>query len=173
MDAIEIVMEFEAAFGLAIPDEVAVAMRTPRDMRAFAEARLPTIRADRCRTQRTFYRLRRGFRAALGPAADLRVDTPLRSLASRHDWHVLWTRVRVHAGEPHWPAAMPIFALFEPRTIALGQLARRIEWAKRRAPGEPWTREEIDLAIRRSVHDVTAKEDFAMTDDFVRDIKIS
>jgi hypothetical protein len=135
----------------------------------YVAAHLPVVPADGCTTQRTFYALRRGLRAA-GVAQDpLRPATPLPMLANRWGWAVLWTRVRTTAGEPDWPEQVPWPGML--RTGTLGDLARYVARRPERA-GEPWTRERIELVIRHVVADVVAIDAFSMDDEFVGDMKI-
>ncbi|HEX2080426.1 MAG TPA: hypothetical protein VHG08_22175, partial [Longimicrobium sp.] len=107
LDSVELVMGFEEAFGLAIPDRDAAQLITPRHVLEYVAARLPMAPTDGCATQRTFYALRRGLRAAGVAQVELRPATPLPMLANRWGWTVLWTRVRTTAGEPGWPEQVP------------------------------------------------------------------
>jgi hypothetical protein len=176
MDSVELVIGFEAAFGIAIPDEEAARMRTPRRVLDFAAARVPTVRADRCLTQRTFYALRRAIRARVDAVAELAPATPLRAVeADRNAWPVVWTRIRIAAGELGWPQSVPWHGHWSGGPATLGELARHVAaHVARGAParGEPWTREGLELTLREVVWDVVSVRDFALDDDFVRDLRI-
>jgi hypothetical protein len=176
MDSVELVMGFEEAFGIAIPDEEAARMRTPRRVLDFAAARVPTVRAVRGLTQRTFYALRRAVRAQLDAAARLAPATPLRTLAPDRDaWPVVWTRIRIAAGEPEWPESVPWHGRWSGGPATLGELARHVAAQVVRgaaARGEPWTREGLELTLREVVWDVVGVRDFALDDDFVHDLRI-
>jgi hypothetical protein len=62
LDSVELVMGFEEAFGIVIPDAITSEMITLRDTIDYV-ASLPAITpVARCLSQQTFYRLRRGLR---------------------------------------------------------------------------------------------------------------
>lgn len=173
LDTVELVMGFEEALGMQIPDEDAARLLTPRMVLEYAAARLPIVPAERCLTQHAFYALRRGFRAALPAAAELRPATPLRALTHRDGWTVLWTRVRVASGEADWPKAVPWQGMLSGGPSTLGELARHVVPAPGPpAPGEPWTRERLELVVRDVVGDVAGITDFSMDDEFVRDMRL-
>lgn len=172
LEAVEVVMGLEEAFALEIPDEVAARLLTPRQVAEYVAARLPVVPSDGCATQRTFYALRRGLRY-VGVQGDLRPDTPMDTLLGREGWRVTWTRVRVRAGGPDWPAEPPPWpGRFRTGPATLGELARYVARHPARTGG-PWTRERIELVIRHVVADVTGIEAFSMDDEFVRDMKFT
>ncbi|HEU4881914.1 MAG TPA: acyl carrier protein [Longimicrobium sp.] len=170
LDAVELVMAFEEGFGIAIPDEDAARMRTPRSVLDYAAARLGPVRGDGCLTQRTFYALRRGFRAAGTVDAPLRPGTPLCALADRASWPVVWTRVRLGAGQPAWPASVRWRGFLGGGPSTLAELTRHLA-TRPPPPGEPWTFERMELVLRAALHDAGIDE-FSLDDDFVRDLKL-
>lgn len=167
LDTVELVMGFEDAFGMMIPDEDAARLRTPRMVMDYVAARLPVEAAGHCVTQRTFCRLRRGIRANAATVVQVRPATPLRALADRRGWPALWMRIRASAGEAGWPDR-------DGRETA-GELAT---WIAMRLPGPDrarggaWTREAIEFTLRRVVRDTVVIERFALDDDFVRDMRL-
>lgn len=173
LDTVELVMAFEDAFGIAIPDEEAAKMRTPRMVLEHVSARLPVVPGEGCLTQRTFYAVRRGLRAAGVRDAALRPRTLLRTFCDRASWPALWSRVRAEAGEPAWPEAVPWPGwLFGSGPATLAELTVRIVMAGRPAPGEPWTREQLEVVLSFVIHDSTGVPQFTLDDDFVRDMKL-
>jgi hypothetical protein len=170
MDTIEIVMGLEDAFGLAIPDEVAARLITPRMVLEHVAARVPVAQADGCLTQRTFYQLRRGVRAAGVAESSLRPATPLRAFADRASWPGLWARVRAESGEAGWPESVPWHGFWHDGPATMGQLTRHVAAAL--PVGPSWTRERMELALRAVVYDVTGIREFSMDDEFVRDMKL-
>jgi hypothetical protein len=171
LDTVELVMGFEEAFGIAIVDEDAARLRTPRMVLDYVAARVAVVPADGCATQRTFYALRRGLRAAGAADGPLRPGTPLRALTDRAAWPGLWTRVRAEAAEPEWPASVPWSGFWSDGPATLGQLARHVA-TRPPAAGQPWTREQMELALRHVVDDVTGVREFSLDDEFVRDMKL-
>lgn len=171
MDTVELVMGFEDAFGIAIPDEEAARLMTPRLVLQHVAARVPVVRADGCLTQRTFYQLRRGIRAAGVVDGPLRPATPLRAFADRASWPGLWARVRVESGEPGWPESVRWRGFWSDGPVTMGQLTRHVAAALPPA-GQPWTHERMELTLRAVVYDVTGISEFSLDDEFVRDMKL-
>ena len=172
LDSVELVMDLEEAFGIAIPDEDAARLETPRMVLDYVAARLPAAPSGGCITQQSFYALRRGLRAAGITGMELRPGTPLRSLATRESWPVLWTRVRIRGGRPEWPASVPWQGPWTDGPSTLGNLARHVASIARPAPGAPWPREQIELMVRQVVRESAGVGDFQLDDHFVRDLGI-
>lgn len=175
LDTVELLMGFEDAFGIMIPDEDAARLRTPRMVMDYVAARLPVEAAGHCVTQRTFYRLRRGIRANAATVVRVRPATPLRALVDRRDWPALWTRIRASADEARWPESVPWKGFLRDGPETTGELATWITMhlaEPDRARGGPWTREEIELTLRRVVRDTVGIERFALDDEFVRDMRL-
>jgi hypothetical protein len=172
LDGVELVMAFEEAFGIGIPDEDAARLETPRHVMEYVAARLSIAPSTGCKTQRSFYALRRGLRAAGITGVELRPGTPLRTLADRTSWPVLWTRARIRADRPEWPEQMPWEGFWRdgPRTLA--DLARRVSVVPPPHRREPWTREQIEFMVREVVRDTAGVGDFDLDHRFVRDMGI-
>jgi len=173
LDSVELVMEFEEAFGIGIPDAIASQMITPRDTINYIESTLGITPVTRCLTQQTFYRLRRGLRCVLDKDVADSPATAIRELSSRREWPSLWSRIREVAGDPNWPEGVPWKAwLIEgPRTlreltlyVAMHLPAPDLE------RGESWTRQRIELMVRRIVWEQLRVPDFKLDDQYVRDM---
>lgn len=90
LDGVEMVMEFEDVFGVAIPDDVAESLRTIQDTVDWIAPRVLARPLRACSTSSTFYRFRRTLvgslgvdRAAVRPNArlhDLTRGTPRRKV---------------------------------------------------------------------------------------------
>jgi hypothetical protein len=78
LDTVELLMGFEEAFGIAIPDEEAARMLTPRMVLDHVARRVPVVLADGCLTQHIFYALRRSIRTAGIHDVPLRPGTRIR-----------------------------------------------------------------------------------------------
>ena len=59
LDLVELVIRFEDAFGVAIPDAVATELTTPRKVTEYLVTQLNVGRQTTCISQQAFYRLRR------------------------------------------------------------------------------------------------------------------
>ena len=107
LDSVELVMGFEAAFGIIIPDAIANDMITPRQTIDYVASSLGTSAVGPCLTQQLFYRLRCGFRPVLAKDVIFRPATAIRELASKREWPRTWRGIRETAGEPNWPETVP------------------------------------------------------------------
>ena len=94
LDSVEIVMAWEDSLGVAIPDQEAALLRTPRQA---IDLLCRKLRVDAggppggCLSRHAFYRLRRPFPAVLGcPRAAITPRTRLSELAPR--WKARETR---------------------------------------------------------------------------------
>jgi hypothetical protein len=173
LDTVELVMAFEEAFRIDIPNAVASEMITPRHTIDYVASRLGTAPADHCLTQQIFYRLRRGLRAESGTGLAFRPTTKVREIAEKREWHGLWIRIREAAGAPGWPDRIPWNSWLVDGPETLRELTVHI--ATHLPPpdvarGESWTRERIELTVRRSVWDVLAVKGFGLDDQYVRDM---
>ncbi|MFZ0060814.1 MAG: acyl carrier protein, partial [Pyrinomonadaceae bacterium] len=65
LDAVELVIRFENAFGIRIPDEVAEQMTTPRKVTNYVLAQVAVSEEFSCLSQQAFYFLRRKFVGSL------------------------------------------------------------------------------------------------------------
>ncbi len=175
LEAVEIVLAAEEAFGIAIPDEAATEMLTPGDLIDFIVSHVPTVPTEECVTQQMFYRLRRGFRLEV-PALiqTFEPDTELASVVHKDQWPRVWEAVCVSAGEPGWPESIPWPGLLRdgPRTI------RQLIWhlvasLPRPEKGEVWPRIRVEAEVRRIIADILGKKDFRLSARFVGELGVS
>ncbi len=175
MDGVELVMAFEEAFGIDIPDAAASEMITPRDTIKYIVLRLSPTPTAYCLTQQIFYRVRRGLRLELRSSHDLRPSTVLSDLASTREWLGLWSRIRTSTGEPSWPEIVPRIGWFTQGPTTLRQLTRFVAMnmpQARHIAGESWTREQIEWTLRNTVRECQGIETFELDDQYVRDMGI-
>lgn len=172
LDTLELTMAIEDAFGIPIPDDVAIRMTTPRETIAFFEARLPAEPAERCTTQRTFYVLRSAIREALGTSKRLSPTTTLLELAPAREWRDLWPKVRAAGAASDWPKHLTWCDApgSEVRLRDLTLYLATQPMPQTPAPDVPWTRERIELTVRRCVHESTGLLNFGLDDKYVDDM---
>ena len=160
LDAVEIVISLEQTFELEIPDADAQRLLSPAVVVDYLMRRLPTMPIDHCLTQRTFYQLRRGFEAAIPAlATGLTLDTPLKEIVHKDQWPQVWAAIRSHSAAQHWPetVAWPGLLRMGPKTLR--ELVLNLAMAMPApAPGQPWTRDEVEYTVRR----IIAEESGAM-----------
>src|ERR1700732_5288884 len=107
LDSVELVMGFEEAFGIVVPDASASEMITPRHTINYVTSTLAISPVASCFTQQIFYRLRSGFRCVLGKNVMLQPATAIQELVGKREWPDLWSRIRGIAGDPKWPEHIP------------------------------------------------------------------
>jgi hypothetical protein len=174
LDTVELVMAFEEAFGIDIPNATAERLETPRHVVDYLCTVVPVAPSGPCATQQTFFRLRRALRLAVEGAPHLRTRTRIRDLTTRQEWPAAWQRARAAAGEPEWPdvpwGRWPGSGAETLRRLALRLVPPVV--APDISRGETWTRERIGLRVREVIVDEIGIADFSMRDEFVRDLKL-
>jgi len=174
LEGVEIVLAAEETFGIAIPDAVASQIQTPADLIAFIAAHVPTVTSPDCETQQLFYRLRRGFRTQI-PAlsAAFQPDTKLRDIVSKDEWPALWLNIRAAVGDITWPHEVPWPGWFRdgPKTVRqlIWQLVASLPSP---APGELWSRMQIEAEVRRILAEVLNKKDFPLSAKFIGELGV-
>jgi hypothetical protein len=158
LEGVYIIVETEDLFGIEITNDEARFCRTPDDLIGLVEAKIATSTPDQCLSQKAFYGIRRGLRE-LVPAltTDPRLDTSLTDVTSKERWPDLWERLRRLVGTEDWPEVVPWprrwFNLGdEPKTVR--DLVMYIVTSlptPNASKGENWTRQRIEMAIRRIV----------------------
>jgi hypothetical protein len=165
LDTVELVMEIEAALDLAIPDQNAAQLGTPRDVVRYAAARRTMRREEACRSRALFYQLRRALAEIEGwEEQRLRLDTPLSIGFWR--WGQVYETLRARCARDGWPLRLP-----RPRTLC--ELVQRLGCATIHPPAEgPWSMEELSYAVWRAVVSVTGRAGFRGTSHFVSDMQL-
>jgi hypothetical protein len=175
LDGVAIVMAAEQTFGIDIPDAAAGRLRTPRMLLDYVAARVARAADVDCLSQRTFYRVRHGLRsqlAALVPEPGL--ETPIKAIVHKDQWDRVWAALRTAVGESFWPERMPWPGVlgFGPRTIR-ELVLHIVRHLPAPTPGSPWTRAQLEAALRRIILEEIGQERFSLNADFVRDLGIS
>ena len=99
LDTVELVVAFEEAFGIEIPDHVAEQLTTPRKVTDYVLCQLKLVEYAPCMSQQAFYLLRRNFIPILGiPRAEFRPATSLRTLIPIENRIQTWARIRSEIG---------------------------------------------------------------------------
>lgn len=173
LDIVELVMACEEHFGIEIPDRIAAGLLTPRHVVDYVSTRVPMAAADRCLTQHTFYRVRRGLRATVGSGTVVEPATRLDTLATRNTWPAVWSDVRDSAGILGWPASVPRRGWLRDGPADVWELVVHVAAHLPKpdlARGECWTRERIELGVRLAVDDTVGLRGFSLDDEFVADL---
>jgi len=105
LDSVELVMEFEEAFGVELTDEEAIKLRTPGMVIDLVLTKLAVVPQIECGSQRAFYLLRRALIEHAGAAREaIRPDSELQSLIHpgrvSHVWPALGRAIQAKV----WPS---------------------------------------------------------------------
>jgi hypothetical protein len=103
LDIVEFVMSVEERFGIAIPDEDASNLVTPRKVVDYVMSKV-TCGEDRgCLSQREFYRLRRALIARHWTTRrELKPDTRLEGIVPKLNRRSLWKQLGEELQAPRW-----------------------------------------------------------------------
>lgn len=107
LEIVELVIRFEEAFGIAISDEVATRMTTPREVADYIETKVAVADGSACLSQQAFYFLRGGFSHRLHlPRNAFHPEVSLENLIPKQDRRQLWIQLQREMG----PRALPDLA---------------------------------------------------------------
>jgi hypothetical protein len=174
LDSVEFVMAVEEAFQIAIPDDEAERMVTPRHVVEYVVARLGGAQQQLCLEQRAFYRLRRAAVRVFGVARSaVQVGTNWEEILAtrqrRHNWKLLQ-----HAtGVTPWPS-LTWLGNYRASLITVGGTARYLaSHAPAALQGDSgWSRRQVEEAIRRLMAEHLAIREFEWDDHFVKDLEV-
>src|SRR4030095_1882049 len=100
LDAVELVIRFEDAFGISIPDEVAASLTTPREVTDYIVTRVAVSDETACLSQQAFYFLRREFSKRLQiPRSVFRPEVSLQTLIPKQNRKLVWANLKAELGE--------------------------------------------------------------------------
>lgn len=173
LDIIALVPVFERTFHVEMPPVLGSGLSTPRQTIAYLATQLPMAPAERCLAQQVFYRLRRALRAELGAGLVVRPATKLRKLVKKHEWPELYDRICAAVGDQSWPQHIPWRGWLKAGPATLGELTIHI--AMHSPPpnalrGERWTRERIELTLRRVVWETLGVQRFSLDEEYTHEV---
>jgi len=175
MDTVYLVMGFEKAFGVPIPNPVAERMRTVRDVVDFFCSELTAAPSEGCSTQSAFYQLRSGLASMSSGGVSLRPDTPLAALCPPAEWPRVWESARKATPDSDWPAKIPRRGRFfgdGPETLRELVLYITATRPVKYPRGARWTRDEIIGTVRHVTYDETGVWNARLDDSFVEDLRL-
>ena len=121
LDTVELVIRFEQAFGIAIPDEVAEYLTTPRQVTYYVLSQLRLTERSTCISQQAFYWLRKEFVPVLGiRRSEFHPRAKLERLIPIHNRTEIWSTFQARLGDhalvdmvrPNWLFSLLSFATF-------------------------------------------------------------
>lgn len=173
LDAVEIVVAWEEAFGISITDAEAAGLRTPRMAVDLICRKLNVGQGGSfCLSQRIFYRLRSAFVRVLSiPRASITPRTRLGSLIPILGRQQVWSALSKAARLP-LPATMIGVGSFSP---TVGDFTRCMTGYSARflvAEGCGWSQHQVRALVREAVALQLGITEFSDDADFVYDLRI-
>jgi acyl carrier protein len=108
LDGVELVIEVEKRFDVAISDDEASRVRTVGDLHELLKSKLPPSREDLCLTSHAFYRIRSAMKECYGlPREAVRPSTTMESTVPRPTRRHAWKALGEAAGLPLPPLTLP------------------------------------------------------------------
>ncbi len=96
LDGVELVMDVEEKFGVAIPDDLAQTMRTVGDLYEYLVTQCNGDRQSGCLTSAAFYQVRQGICKTLRVERhDVRPATWIDELVGRSSYRRSWARLQI------------------------------------------------------------------------------
>jgi hypothetical protein len=174
LDGVELVMGWEEAFGISIPDSDAAVMFTTRDATSWIFDRVKTSDPEDtgCLSLRAFNRLRRGFLAHGVPRSSIRPQSKISTLLPGRNRRDLLSEIRERAG---FPPLRPLpfglqFTFARIRDMVLDTVIG--QHSEIRLPGHGWSRQQVREVVRSVMYAQLALQRFSDEDQFVNDLKI-
>ena len=104
LDAVELVMKLEDAFGIELRDEEVVDTVTPRMLGDVIFSKLQACDVKICQSQRAFYLLRKSFLKIFGlERKAITPDIEFRSLIPKEQEKDLWKQIKSDVAARSWP----------------------------------------------------------------------
>jgi hypothetical protein len=178
LDAVEIIVGWENAFGINLSDAEVFELRTPRQAIDLIAAKVGA--SDQvigvCLGLRAYHRIRQAFvSVAPVPRAHVRLESKLCGLLPRKQlqdtWQTIFTDAGFYESPPFgWGAGI----IFWPITIQ-----DIVVWSVARHPrslvglDERWTNTQVRAVVRAMITEIVGAEKFSDDDHFIEDIGIS
>lgn len=176
LDAVELIIEVEDAFGIAISDAVAATMITPAALISHVQDAVHA-RDDfkPCISLRAFHHVRASLMRALGVSrSSVSLDTRIRILFPRPDRAKLWELFRQDLDVSNLPDLhFGLGWLFTPTRVSDLVSIVVLDRAKQLKEERTWTHDEVRDIIRQIIRKQLGIEKFKDSDEFVRDLGIS
>jgi acyl carrier protein len=176
LDAVELVIAVEEAFGIAISDAEASAMLTPAHLISHVQRAVASTQDRKaCITLRAFHRIRASLMRSVGASrSEVALHVRIGALFPASRRSQLWDSFRQQSSL----AALPALRfgrgwIFSPRTVrdlvsvAVAQKANELREER------SWTDEEVRQVVREIIRDQLGIDKFRDSDEFVRDLGLS
>lgn len=165
LDALEIILGWETAFGIEISDSEASALQTPKMAIELISEKVAASRetAGICPSMRAYHLIRKAFQEVLGcERQQMQLDSKLRDILPKKQRQEAWKNIFDFIGMPKPPKFyFGTVTLFRP--IAIRDL---VDWAVANYPGlfinpdEGWTHSQVRCIVRSIIRDIVGESDF-------------
>ena len=173
LDAVEIIMAIEEAFGIDIPDSALSKTTTPAILIAYVQNAVES-RSDRrsCISQRAFHRVRASIMKVTGVGrSEITLNTNINKIFIGPMRSEQWRDFKIHAGLADLPNLGLGFGwLFGPKSVNDLVAKMVLVISDEIKEDRSWTNEEIRQIIRSIICSQLAIREFKDTDEFVRDL---
>lgn len=177
LDAVELIMGWESAFGIEFSDDEAMAIRTPQMAIDLIVKKVVVIDIDTeaCIATRSFNQICQAFQAILTTKPQqIQLDSKLSVLLPRKQRQLAWEKIRSYMGIAKLPPLrFGVGSIFAPITIQ-----DLVNWTIAYYPThfvtfkERWTKRQIRSVVKAVIIEITGINDFEDNSDFVTDIGI-
>ena len=180
LDAVELVIRTEDAFGITITDADAARLTTPRELASFVGTQIRLVPVTACLTQQAFNRLRSALVEAGCDRVAVRPSALLSELFPEPGRRARWQSVGQRLGAAPWPRLerpflRPTKAAFPRGCETVGKLARHLATWDARVPKErsnAWTKETVLLRVRQITSEELGIDTFNDDDQYLRDLHV-
>ena len=172
LDVVELVIATEEAFQIAIPDEAAEKILTPRELVDYVCSRIGGDLRALCLEQRAFYRLRAAtMRVFKTQREAVRPDTPWLALMPKRQRRHNWSLLHLAAGTAEWPN-LTILGRIPASVSTVGGAARYLARTAEASlyGATPWSRVQVEATIKRLICRQLGIETFGWDQSFVKDL---
>jgi hypothetical protein len=177
VDAVELIIGWEKAFGIEISDEEAIALQTPKmaiDL-ICDKVGAGDEGSETCPAMRSYHAVRQALQAVLGlQRHEIKLNSKLRLLVPKTQRQQAWNQIRSEMGIPKLPSfGFGVGAIFRPITVR-----DLVDWSVANYPSHfmdfdgRWTRFQVRSVVRTVIRYVVRESDFKDDNDFYREIGI-
>jgi hypothetical protein len=169
LDGVELVMRFEEAFEISIPDAAVEKLTTPGSVIDYVYTQVPTSNDATCLTQKAFYFLRRHFIQHLQiKRTYFRPERSMDLLLPIENRKAVWSELESKIG-----TALPMRKGYFNRSYNdVRELAKYIAFNKTSLINGKWTRREIAQVVRDIIIDEIGIVEFTEESHFIQDMGI-
>jgi hypothetical protein len=166
LEAVELIVRLETAFGIEISDSEAFELQTPQKAIDLISAKVnaSSETAGICPSTRAYHQIQTAFQKVLGcQPQQIQLDSKfIDFLPPKKQRQEAWKNLFDFMGMPETPKfQLGMGTIFRPNTIR-----ELVDWAVARypsyfiAPDERWTHSQVRCVVRAAIRDLVGESDF-------------